>query len=69
MNTELWRYDLQRCAVFFFMQRTGAGLRLRYTETLPRGMDMATDPECLLALERRREAAPPNLMDSPVAPP
>jgi hypothetical protein len=68
MDTELWRYDAARCSVFFFMQQQGGMLRLRYTETLPRGMTMAADPACIAALEQRMAAAP-TLMNAPVSPP
>ena len=67
MDSELWRYDSGRCAVFFFMQRDGLMLRLRYTETLPRGMDVAADPVCLQQLEQRIQSAPPIM--NPVVPP
>lgn len=66
MGTELWRYDAQSCSVFFFMQQEGGMLRLRYTETLPRGMDMATDPACISAVEERMAAAP-MVMNAPAA--
>lgn len=68
MGTELWRYDASRCSVFFFMQQEGGMLRLRYTETLPRGMNMAADPACISALEQRMAAAP-MIMSGPVSPP
>ena len=64
MDAELWRYDAARCAVFFFMQRQGSMLRLRYTETLPRGMTTAADPACLLALEQKSQSMmPANIMN------
>ena len=44
MDSELWRYDSGRCAVFFFLSRTGNELRLRYIDTLPRSM-IGPDPE------------------------
>lgn len=68
MGTELWRYDAPRCSVFFFMQQEGGMLRLRYTETLPRGMNMAADPVCISTLEQRMAAAPV-IMGAPGAPP
>jgi hypothetical protein len=68
MGAELWRYDAQRCSVFFFMQQEGGRLRLRYTETLPRGMEMAADPACISALEQRMAAAP-MVTSAPAAPP
>lgn len=68
MGTELWRYDASRCSVFFFMQQEGGMLRVRYTETLPRGMTMAADPACISSLEQRMAAAP-MFMSAPGAPP
>ena len=58
MDNELWRYDANRCSVFFFLQRRGAMLQLRYTETLPRGMDVAADPACVASLEQRMARMP-----------
>ncbi|HEX5281459.1 MAG TPA: hypothetical protein VFW28_15375 [Micropepsaceae bacterium] len=67
MGTELWRYDAPRCSVFFFMQQQDGMLRLRYTETLPRGTNTAADPACLSALQDHMAAAP-GIMNAPVAP-
>jgi len=53
MGSELWRYDNGRCAIFFFLYPDGSMLKLRYFETLPRGMNMAADPACLATLSRR----------------
>ena len=68
MGTELWRYDAPRCSVFFFMQQQGGTLSVRYTETLPRGMNMAADPTCISALEQRM-AMTPAIMSAPAARP
>jgi hypothetical protein len=53
METELWRYDGGACSIFFFLYREGAALKLRYSETTPRGMNMAADPACLESLNAR----------------
>jgi len=53
MDSELWRYDAQNCAVFFFLYREGDALKLRYSETAPRGMAMPADPACLQSLNAR----------------
>jgi hypothetical protein len=53
MGSELWRYDSGSCAIFFFLYPDGGMLKLRYFETLPRGMGMAADPACLAALNGR----------------
>jgi hypothetical protein len=55
-GSELWRYDGDKCAVFFFLYREGDALKLRYSETLPRGMMMASDPACVESLSGREGA-------------
>lgn len=69
MDNELWRYDANRCSVFFFLRRQGATLQLRYTETLPRGMDMAADPVCVASLEQRVARMPGDVTGSTAVPP
>ena len=54
MDSELWRYDSGRCAVFFFLSRTGNELRLRYIDTLPRSI-IGPDPICIDSLQQRAE--------------
>jgi hypothetical protein len=49
-DSELWRYDGADCAVFFFLYREGDVLRIRYTESMPRGADMPADPKCVDSL-------------------
>lgn len=53
MEAELWRYDGQACSIFFFLYREGDALKLRYSETAPRGMNMAADPACVESLNAR----------------
>jgi hypothetical protein len=55
-DSELWRYDQVNCAVFFFLYRDGNVLKLRYTETMPRGMDVPADPACIDSLNVRESA-------------
>jgi hypothetical protein len=50
MDSELWRYDGQSCAVFVFLYRDGDVLKVRYFETMPRGMGMAADTSCIDSL-------------------
>lgn len=69
MDNELWRYDAKSCSVFFFLQHQGATLELRYTETLPRGMDMAADPVCVGSLEERMAKMPGDVTGSTAAQP
>ena len=52
-DSELWRYDGHNCAVFYFLYREGEALKLRYSETSPRGMQMAADPACVDSLSGR----------------
>jgi len=49
-DSELWRYDGAGCAVFFFLYRDGDAMRIRYTESMPRGVGMAADPKCVESL-------------------
>jgi hypothetical protein len=69
MDNELWRYDANHCSVFFFLQRRGATLQLRYTETLPRGTDIAADPACVTALDQRTARMPGDVTGSSGAQP
>ena len=57
MDTELWRYDGVACAMFFFLYRDGDSLKIRYSESLPRGMTMAADPACVQSFSGRAGAA------------
>jgi hypothetical protein len=52
-DSELWRYDGQNCAMFFFLYRDGDVLKVRYFETMPRGMAMAADASCIESLNAR----------------
>ena len=56
MDSELWRYDGQDCAAFFFLYREGEIWRLRYSETMPRGRDMPADAACLSGISLSRAA-------------
>ena len=58
-DSELWRYDAPGCAAFFFLYRDGDALRLRYTETNPRGREAVADPACIAKLDHRVPAATP----------
>jgi hypothetical protein len=52
-DSELWRYDAGACAIFFFLYREGAALKIRYSQTSPPGTDMAADPGCVQRLSAR----------------
>lgn len=54
-DTEMWRYDGEKCRAFFFLYPNGAELAVRHVETVPRPSDAAADETCLKAL---RIAAP-----------
>jgi hypothetical protein len=56
-ESELWRYDGADCAVFFFLYREGGALKLRYSETMPRGMGGAVDPVCVESLNEHAGAS------------
>ena len=62
MDSELWRYDGRNCAAFFFLYREGQQMRIRYSETNPRGKDAAADPGCLDSLSARPGASLPRPM-------
>src|SRR5215471_7893930 len=54
--SELWRYDVAGCAVFFFLYREGEALKIRYAESNPRGREAPIDPACLNRLNDRGAA-------------
>jgi hypothetical protein len=54
-DSELWRYDGQHCAAFFFMYQEQAGLRVRHVETYPAQGAMA-DAACLAGIKARAGA-------------
>jgi hypothetical protein len=56
-ESELWRYDVAGCAVFFFLYRDGSALKIRYAETSPRGKAAPVDPACLKTLSGRASAS------------
>jgi len=47
---ETWRYDNATCKAFFFLYPVEGTLTVRHVETLPRGMDIAADANCLALL-------------------
>ena len=58
-GAEMWRYDKGSCRTFFFLYPNGAANMVRHVETVPRGRDVAADPNCLAVL-RGRPASPPS---------
>ena len=54
-ESELWRYDGQHCAAFFFMYQEQAGLRVRHVETYPAQGAMG-DAACLAGIKARVRA-------------
>jgi hypothetical protein len=55
---EMWRYDGRSCKAFFFLYPEGGSLKVRHVETIPRGSDMAGDPNCLNAIIAGHRAQP-----------
>jgi len=55
-DSELWRYDAKSCTVFFFLYREAGLLRIRYTETTPRGKESPADSDCMRGLNERPAA-------------
>ena len=55
-DAELWRYDGDRCAAFFFLYTVEGDLHVRYVETLPHGRDAAADADCLKSIRTRAAA-------------
>lgn len=46
-DSELWRYDGENCAAFFFLYTVDGAQHVRFVETLPRGFDAPADANCL----------------------
>ena len=57
-GSEMWRYDKGSCRTFFFLYPNGAANTVRHVETVPRGRDMASDPNCLAVLRGRPASQP-----------
>ena len=49
-GSEMWRYDKGSCRTFFFLYPNGAANTVHHVETVPRGRDVAADPNCLAVL-------------------
>ena len=49
-DAELWRYDGDNCAAFFFLYTLNGELRVRFVETMPRGRDAPADAACLATI-------------------
>ena len=57
-GAEMWRYDRGSCRTFFFLYPAAGSNAVRHVETVPRGRDSASDPNCL-ALLRGKPVLPP----------
>jgi len=62
-GSEFWRYDGDRCALFFFLYpgdggRDDSDLRVRHVETLPQGANSAADARCVASVRSRAVSAP-----------
>jgi hypothetical protein len=49
-GAEMWRYDKGACRTFFFLYPAARSDAVRHVETMPKGKDMAADPNCLAVL-------------------
>jgi hypothetical protein len=56
-DSELWRYDGEHCAAFFFLYRGEGGLMVRHVETLPQGKISVIDEACLAGIKARAGAS------------
>jgi hypothetical protein len=55
-DSELWRYDGENCAAFFFLYTVDGALHVRHVETLPRGQGEPIDVNCLQKIRARASA-------------
>lgn len=55
-GSELWRYDGQHCAAFFFLYQEQAGLHVHHVETSPQQGAMA-DAACLAGIKAHAGAS------------
>lgn len=51
-ESQLWRYDGDNCALFFFLYHERDSYVLRYTETDPVGEDGTVDSDCLSRIKQ-----------------
>jgi hypothetical protein len=56
-GSELWRYDIGACRVFFFLYKDGSSYSVRHVESIPRGRGNTVDENCLNALSLRAKKA------------
>ena len=56
-TTQMWRYDSPMCRAFFFFYDQSGVQSVRHVETLPRGVSMAADANCLDALRARAKVS------------
>jgi hypothetical protein len=52
-GSELWRYDSEKCAAFFFLNAEEGALHLRLVQTVARTSDTLSDEACLRILRAR----------------
>lgn len=51
-DSEIWRYDVGSCRIFFFLYPEGGELRLRRTETISPNSSEIVDTDCINAFVR-----------------
>jgi len=57
-GAEMWRYDRGACRTFFFLYPAAGANAVRHVETVPRGRDTASDPNCLAVLRGKPVSQP-----------
>lgn len=55
-DSELWRYDGENCAAFFFLYAMNGEMHVRFVETLPRGNGAPADGNCLRSIRAKASA-------------
>lgn len=58
-TTQIWRFDGANCKAFFFLYSRDGDTAVWHVETMPRGMGIAADENCLNALHVPQAAPRP----------
>jgi hypothetical protein len=57
-NAQIWRFDAPGCKAFFFLYSRDGATAVWHVETMPRGVNIAADENCLNALRARAAPRP-----------
>jgi len=57
-TAQIWRFDGPGCKAFFFLYSRDGNTAVWHVETMPRGVGIAADQNCLNALRARVAARP-----------